>query len=218
MSSGRKQQSNCQWKYCFSCHLFILHYIEKRKHQSPPPVKSQIARRLEKLRHEQRRDLWMDTDDSNERSKQSKRRSANKSYIILSDSDEEEQFFSSSRQLRNAETKKKLSRISDENQSDATICLICSILSKLSPLNCCPEHLSLLKNHSHHQQQTTSSQWLPEHVLIVPLTDEIIERYLDPQQIYHLRTQASTSLIENKTSERNTSVSRTKFIFLSDNK
>jgi len=52
----------------------------------------------------------------------------------------------------------------------------------------------MLKNHSHR---------LPEQVMIIPMTDELVQRYLDPQQIHHLRRQTSTSPINKENSERN---------------
>jgi len=78
-----------------------------------------------------------------------------------------------------------LEKKTSHNHVKNATCLICSIISQLSSFNCCPEHLSSLKN--------PSTQWLPEQVMIVPITNEIVQRYLDPQQIHHLRTQTSTS-------------------------
>ncbi|CAF0893860.1 unnamed protein product [Rotaria sordida] len=188
MSSGRKQQ-------------------KKRQRQSSPPpppsFKSHLAQRFQRLRSGQR-DLWADDDNTTtQKRKQSKTTNNKRTYITLSDSDEEQ---SSQRRLRNTKSGKKLSRNHDENINKNTTCLICSILSQLSSYNCCSEHLSILKNHTDHQQQTTNSSWLPNKVMIVPVTDEIIQHYLDPQQIYNLRTQTtSTSITNKKTSEHSTS-------------
>jgi hypothetical protein len=55
----------------------------------------------------------------------------------------------------------------------------------------------MLKNHSHR---------LPEQVMIIPMTDELVQRYLDPQQIHHLQRQTSASPINKENSERNISV------------
>jgi hypothetical protein len=158
-------------------------------------LKSQIAIRLDKLRG-RRKDLWGDDDDDDDDDdeEQSKtiKNNKHKSYIVLSDSDEERP---SKRRSRSVKSRKKLSQNSVKNAT----CLICSILSQLSSCNCCSEHLSTLKNPSHQQQQTTNSQWLPEQVMIVPVTNDIVQRYLDPQKIHHLRTQTSTSPINKKT-------------------
>jgi len=104
--------------------------------------------------------------------------------MVLSDSDEEKPS-SSKQRSQNIKSRKKLS----QNHVKNATCLICSILSQLSSYNCCSEHLSTLKNQ---QQATTNSQCLPEKVMILPLTDEIVQRYLDPQQIHHLRTSTSS--------------------------
>jgi len=169
-------------------------YLDKRKRHSSI-IKSQIGIRLEKLRG-RRRDLWGDDDDDDddENNKQLKITKNNnyKSYIVLSDSDEEKSSSPSKRRSRSVKSRKKFS----ENHVKNARCLICSILSQLSSCNCCSEHLSTLKNHSHQQQTTTNSQCLPEKVMIVPLTNEIVQHYLDPQQIHHLRT--STSPINKK--------------------
>jgi hypothetical protein len=137
---------------------------QKKRKRLSSPIKSQIAKRLEKLRV-RTKDLWGDDDDDDnqETSKQSK-------PIVLSSSEEEEERPSVRRKLRKKTPKNPT-------------CLICSILSQLSSCNCCSEHLSLLKNHSHHSK----SKCLSERVMIVPLTNEIVQRYLDPQQIHQLR-------------------------------
>jgi hypothetical protein len=105
--------------------------------------------------------------DDEETSKQS-------NLIVLSDSEEEERPL-----LKHKSRKKK--------PKNAT-CLICSILSQLSSYNCCSEHLSLLKNHS-------KTQWLPDQVMILPVTNEIVQRYLDPEQIHQLRTRTSINSV-----------------------
>ena len=126
-------------------------YLEQRKHRASP-VKSQISIRLEKLRNRRRHNLWSDDDDDGKRSTPS-------NVIVLSDSDKEEQ-----------STRKRKSR--SHTDKNAT-CLICSILFNLSSKNCCPEHLSRLKRHSHR---------LSKHVTIEESTDEIRQRDLDVQQ------------------------------------
>ncbi|CAF3607953.1 unnamed protein product [Rotaria sp. Silwood1] len=190
MSSGKRQQ-------------------KKRQRQSSPPppssFKAHLAQRLQRIRSGQR-DLWADDDDNNNnthhRHKQTKTTNNKKTYIVLSDSDDERLSLPLQRRLRSSKSGKKLSRNHDENVNKNTTCLICSILSQLSSYNCCSEHLSILKNHSDHQQQqqTTNSQWLPDKVMIVPVTDEIVQRYLDPQQIHNLRTQTSITNKKNSTS------------------
>jgi hypothetical protein len=118
--------------------------------------------------------------------------------------------------VRSGKSRKKLSHNHNENTNKNATCLICSIHSQLSSYNCCSQHLSILKN-----PQPTAFQWLPEQVMIVPLTDEIVQRYLDPQQIHHLRTQTSTN---RKSSERNILVGQIvlqkiiNYIFLLDSK
>ena len=151
---------------------FLEHFsscLEKRKRHSSP-IKSQIAIRLEKLRRRPR-DLWGDDDDE-EQCRPSK-------IIALPGSEDE-------RPLPKRKSGKKTS-------SKNARCLICSILSKLSSYNCCSDHLFLLKNHLH----SSNPQWLPEQVMIVPVTDEIVQRYLDPQQIHQLRSQTTTNSVKS---------------------
>lgn len=131
-------------------------------------------------------------------------------YIVLSDSDDDKG--SSRKRSRSHKPKKKSSQISEENfssdndykiMSKCPTCLICSILSKLTSYNCCQKHLALLvHNHQKQQKQTTNSdQWPPQQVMILPVTDELIQRYLNPQEIYRLRTRTSLSPREKKTTE-----------------
>jgi hypothetical protein len=89
--------------------------------------------------------------------------------------------------------------------SKCPTCLICSILSTLTSYNCCPNHLSLLK-YNQKKHTTNSDQWPPQQVMIVPMTDELIQRYLNPQEIYRLRTRTSTSPVHKKSSESKRSV------------
>jgi hypothetical protein len=42
--------------------------------------------------------------------------------------------------------------------------------------------------------------------MIVPMTDELIQRYLNPQEIYRLRTQTSTSPTYKKPAQSKRSV------------
>ncbi|CAF0872499.1 unnamed protein product, partial [Adineta steineri] len=95
----------------------------------------------------------------------------------------------SQRQLRSSKSRKKTQR----NHNEPVTCLICSILSQLSSVNCCSAHISLLKNHTHHRQKSSHSHQLPEQVMIIPMTDEIVQRYFDPQQNHHLRKETSAS-------------------------
>ncbi|CAF1288080.1 unnamed protein product [Adineta steineri] len=177
---------------------------KRKRHSSSPSHKSQIARRLEKLRAE-KRDLWND-DDEDDDDEQSKTKNKKKVCIVLSDSDEEQRPSSSSsssltsqRQLRSSKSRKKTQR----NHNEPVTCLICSILSQLSSVNCCSAHISLLKNHTHHHRQKSShSHQLSEQVMIIPMTDEIVQRYFDPQQNHHLRKETSTN---NETSASNRS-------------
>jgi hypothetical protein len=193
----------------------------KRKRQSPPPptpsTTSKITRRLEKLRSGQR-NLWDGDDDDDEAVEDVQPKTTTTSdntYIVLNDSDDEK---TSCRKLsRSNKSRKKLSRINDENLSsdnDCNIpskcatCLICSILTTLSSYNCCSKHLSVLLNHknSHQKQTTDTEQWPPQQVMIVPMTDELIQRYLNPQEIYRLRRRTSTSPTPKKPTESKISV------------
>lgn len=179
--------------FFFSIKSFFLGYLEKRKRHSSP-FKSQIALRLEKFRRRRAtRDLWGD-DDNDEDDKQSKTNNY-KAFIALSESDEEQQSPSSKRRRQSVKSRK--------NPVKNPTCLICSILSQLSSYNCCSEHLSILKNHSHQPQTTTTTtnpQWLPEQVMILPITNELVQRYLEPEQIRRLRTQTPLSPAKKKTS------------------
>lgn len=66
-------------------------------------------------------------------------------------------------------------------------CLICSILSTLTPYNCCSKHLSqLIHNKNSHDHD--SNQWPPKQVMIVPITDEFVQRYINPQEFYQVKT------------------------------
>jgi hypothetical protein len=102
--------------------------------------------------------------------------------------------------------------------SKCATCLICSILTTLTSYNCCSKHLSLLINnknsHSNHQKQTTDmQQWSPQQVMIVPMTDELIQRYLNPQEIYRLRTRTATSSIQKEPVQSKRSVGQEFFSF-----
>jgi hypothetical protein len=184
-------------------------FTGKRKRQSPPPPStSRLNLRFEKLRGGQR-NLWSDDDDDEDENQQyvqpKTTTTSNKTYIVLTDSDDEKA--SSRRRSRSNKSKKKSSRIHDENYpsdndhkitSKCATCLICSILSTLTSYNCCSKHLSLLINnknshHNHEKLTTNTDQWPPQQVMIVPMTDELIQRYLNPQEINRLRTQSSTS-------------------------
>jgi len=184
--------------------------LKKRKRQSPPSpaTTSQISRRLEKLRSGQR-NLWNDGDDNDDEDEQyvqPKTTTSNNTYIVLSDSDDEKT--SSRRRIR-----KKSSRIHDDNLSSSDndsrmtskcpTCLICSILTTLTSYNCCSKHLSLLINNknSHQKQTTDTEQWPPQQVMIVPMTDELVQRFLNPQEMYRLRTRTSTSPLYKKSTE-----------------
>ncbi|CAF2075561.1 unnamed protein product [Rotaria magnacalcarata] len=182
MSSGKKQK--------------------KRKYRSPPPpppLKPQLAQRLERLRSGQR-DLWADDEDINPKAKQSKTKNNNQPIILLSDSDEETSPLPSQGRSRITKSKNKLSQNHNDNVNKNPTCLICSIFAQLSSYNCCSEHLSILKSNSDHHLRTTNGQRLPEKVMIIPITDEIVQHYHDGQQIYQLRTQTSPSRTTKKRS------------------
>lgn len=172
-------------------------YLEKRKRQSPlppfPPLKPKLAQRLQRLRSGVQQNLWGDDDDDVEittsKPKQSKTTNNRISYVASSDSDEEK-----SHRLRNRKSRTKLSRNHDENVPISGTCLICSIIAQLSSYNCCANHLSILKNHSNRQSHTTDVEHLPERVMIVPITDEIVQQYIDPQQIQQLRSNKRISV------------------------
>ena len=191
---------------------------------------------MEKLRNK-KCNLWNDDDGDrdgeeevvqNVQSKNKSKTPTDNTYIVLTDSDDENQ----QRRSRSKKSKKK-SRMQDENissdndtrmKSKCPTCLICSILSTLTSYNCCPNHLSLLKCNqtSYHQQQqkqkhtTNSDQWPPQQVMIVPLTDDIIQRYLNPQEIYRLRTQTSTSPVHRKSTESKQSVNSKVYLLKSN--
>ena len=178
--------------------------LEKRKRPSTSVQKTQIGRRLERLRRKNQ-NLWDDDDSDDDQFEQSRQMPNRAAAILLSDSDEE-QIPSSSTRRRRRRSKRKLSRIDDEHlpmnaneESVATsaTCLICSIQSIISSLNCCPQHLAALTNHH---------QWLPDQVMIVPVTDAILEQYLDPQKLHRLRAETPA---QRRVSERQTSVSHT---------
>jgi hypothetical protein len=102
--------------------------------------------------------------------------------------------------------------------SKCATCLICSILTTLTSYNCCSKHLSLLINnknsHLNHQKQTTdTTQWSPQQVMIVPITDELIQRYLNPQEIHRLKTQTSASPIQKETVQSKRSVGQKIYSF-----
>jgi hypothetical protein len=182
---------------------------------------------LEKLRGG-KRNLWNDDDEEEEEAVEQYAQSKNKpttpidnTFIVLTDSEGEK--ISSQRRSKSNKSKKKSSRNQDENLSsdnDAKItskcptCLICSILSTLTSYNCCPNHLSLLKynknshHHHHHQQKqtTNSEQWPPQQVMVLPVTHEFIQRYLNPEEIYRLQTRTSTSPVYKKSTESKRSV------------
>lgn len=148
-----------------------------------------MARRLAFLR-DRYRNLWdddNDDDESNEedqsnftRTTTSKRRTKKTVCVVLSDSEEESQnpfYHSSSSTVENHRR-----NLSQPRNSGS--CLICSIRSQLSNINCCSNHLSLLTNNP-------NAQSLANHVMIVPITDEILQHYLDPEHIHHLRSSKS---------------------------
>ncbi|CAF0732463.1 unnamed protein product [Adineta ricciae] len=195
--------------------------LRKRKRQSPPPstsssvTTSKVNRRLDKLRAGRRNNLWLDDEDDDNDNRQqrqpqqpavqSKPVPSNKTYIVLSDSDEEKPPAASRQRSRSNKARQKSSPAHADNYpSDndykrtpkCATCLICSILSTLSSYNCCSKHLSLLTNSkkSVHKNSTVNiEQYSPQHVMILPMTDELVQRYLNHQGSHHLRTQISTS-------------------------
>ena len=149
-----------------------------------PVLTSQIARRLEKLRN-RHRDLWADdTDDEPMQLRSSNSRRKGKVSTVLSESEEEEV---EARRSRHHQRREKSVR-------HAT-CLICSVLSQLSSHNCCSKHLAAL------QERRAPPSALPDQVMIIPLTDELIQRYLNPEQIHQLR-RTSTSRRKVKSLKR----------------
>ena len=170
--------------------------LEKRKRPSTTAQKTQIGRRLDRLRRKNQ-NLWDEDDSDDEQFEQSKQVSKRTVAILLSDSDEEQ--IPSSSSTRQRRSKRKLSRIDDESAATSATCLICSIQSIISSLNCCPQHLAAL---SHHRP------WLPDQVMIVPVTDAILEQYLDPQKLHRLRAETP---VKRRVSERPTPVSHTHF-------
>ncbi|CAF3214057.1 unnamed protein product [Rotaria sp. Silwood2] len=194
--------------------------IKKRKWpSSPSSTTSQANRRLGVLRSGQR-NLWDDDDDSDLEPyvKSKKPTTSNKTYIVLSDSDNEKK--PSRRRSKSNKSKKKSSRTYDESltsendhkpTSKCVTCLICSILTTLTSYNCCSKHLSLLINnknsHDNHQKQTiNTNQWPAKQVMIVPVTDELIQRYINPQEFFHVKTPTSTPPIHKKSVQSNRSI------------
>lgn len=188
---------------------YLFLFTGKRKRQSP----SHVGRRLEKLRCGQR-SLWDDVDDENSNNNNNEeniptksKSSTEQTYIVLTDSDEEKS--SSRTQTKPSKSRKKLLKSLDENISSdndqkptttrCPTCLICSILTTLSSYNCCGKHLDLLVHNKTSQQQqhskheTTQEQWPPQQVMILPMTDELLQRYLSSQEIYHLKPKNSPS-------------------------
>ena len=144
-------------------------------------MKSQIARRLEKIRTG-RTNLWDDDDDERPTVKSNRR-----SRIELSDSDEDILSISSQRHSRSSKSRKRTSQHHRHHRDSAT-CLICSVLSQLSSYNCCSTHLTVLKNLSH---------GLPEQLVLVPMTNDIAQHYLHRQS----RRRSSTTTRKNSDSE-----------------
>lgn len=135
-------------------------------------------------------------------------------YIVLTDSDDEKT--SARKRARSHKTKKKGSQISDENFSSdndhriasrCPTCLICSILSTLTSYNCCSKHLAALVHNQQPPRPITNVEpWPPQQVMILPMTDELIQRYLNPQENFRLRTRTSLSPGQKKTTESKRSV------------
>lgn len=179
--------------------------VEKRKRQSPPaPTTTKLHRRLE-LRTDPR-NLWNDTesvddDHDADRCAQPKAATSNKTYIVLSDSDEDKA--PSRPQSKSRKARKKPRHVHDESgaseddyetPSKCATCLICSVLSTLTSYNCCSRHLTVLKREKRTTRRrlkltTHTEPHPPQHVMILPMTDELIQRYLNPQGVQHLRSQ-----------------------------
>lgn len=200
----------------------LSHDIEKRKYSSPASHASKVSRRLEKLRHGQG-DLWGDDDDDLQPCVRPKPTTIaptttsvpnNNTYIVLTDSDDEKS--SSRRRGKATKSHKKSSETShDQASSDqdfkptskCVTCLICSILKTLNSYNCCHQHLSvLLKKVNVVDSNEIMERGLPQQVMIVPVTDDLLQRYLEPEQIHQLKTSKSTSPNQKKTIERTASV------------
>ncbi|CAF2057311.1 unnamed protein product [Rotaria magnacalcarata] len=198
---------------------------KKRKLETASPAatttktKLHVNRRLERLRSGQH-NLWQDDDDHDLEIyvKAKKPVTNNKTYIVLSDSDDEKT------SSKNDKKKKKSTRMNNENlisdndykpTSKCVTCLICSILTTLTPYNCCTKHLSLLihKKHSHgndSKQPMKDNQWPPKQVMIVPITDDLIQRYVNPQEFYHIKASPSqNNTVQSTRSKRKLSKSST---------
>ena len=169
----------------------------------------------------ERCNLWGNDDNRDsdiEQYVQSNPKSNNTTYIILSDSDDEQ--FSSNRRIKNSKSRKESSSAFEESlisiedhksTSKCVTCLICSILTTLTPHNCCAKHLSLLirdknSDHNHQKQTNNTNQWPPQQVMIVPMTDDLIQYYVNPKRIYSLRAKRSTSPISKNSIASNRSV------------
>lgn len=144
-------------------------------HRSKPLINPKFTRRLADLR-EGRRNLWDDDDseeddDEEERCSKSKRRKPSRVRVLSESDDDLEE---SSRRQMSKRSKGKHSQC----------CLICSILNQLSNENCCSKHLTLLKN--------PTSSILPNHVMIIPVHDDLLHQYLDSQEIHRLKMKTSS--------------------------
>lgn len=182
-------------------------FLGKRKRPSTPILTSHIARRLAELR-KRHRDLWADDSEEDEieqpqPSQSSKSKRNNKASIALTDSEEEvEQRRSSSR--RRSHTHHHHHREISARSSRSATCLICSVLSQLSSRNCCSKHLAALQDQ--HEASSRSPTALPNQVMIIPVTDDIIQRYLNPDQIHRLRRTTASPPIITKTPQRRKTV------------
>ena len=65
---------------------------------------------------------------------------------------------------------------------------------------------TLIHNQQPPKQITNADPWPPQQVMILPMTDELIQRYLNPQEIYRRRTRTSLSPGQKKTTEPKRSV------------
>jgi len=190
----------------------------KRKYSSPASNTTKVARRLEKLRSGQD-DLWADDDDNDlEPYVRPKTTTAlttdDKTYIVLNDSEDDEVTAARRRGKVTKTHKKSSDALHEHVSSDQDIkppskcvtCLICSILKTLNSYNCCSKHLSvLLKKITVADSSEVIENGLPPQVMIVPVTDDLLQRYLDPTQIHQLKTQTTPATNPKRTIERTAS-------------
>lgn len=169
----------------------MFHDRTKRSRRPTTLISSQVSQRLEKLR-ERRRNLWADDDDDNEYEEnhsEAEKRKNSRVRIVLSDSEDDAEEFRPQVKKR---TKPKKPHC----------CLICSIVNQLSNENCCAKHLSLLKNLPSNSS-SSSSLILPNHVMILPVHDNLLHQYLDSHEIHRLKVKTKSITTQTKQPVKN---------------